>query len=525
MSHATQALGSTLESLIADLDISPSKYKQAVDRYQAVSKWLAEGSSPIRHYQPELYPQGSFRLGTVIRPVVGGAEGDYDIDLACELQSHKGRFSAGALKQIVGDRLKEHGTYRGMLDTEGRRCWTLNYADESDGIGFHLDVLPAIPADGQDQLALIISNVPEQWAECAVAITERQSRGNHIWVPGGSNPRGYARWFDSKNGSAFQRVFFEQKRAILARNARLYARIEDVPDALVRTPLQRVIQLLKRHRDVRFTKHEWECEKPISIIITTLCTLAYDGQVDVESALEGVLSKISEYEVSGVIKRDGRGWVIQNPVNPGENLADRWNDSGSKRAEAFFEWIDWVRQDLAAVRQKAWEEDRRAALAESLGLDPGSPTGLRETGTPVFGHDVDVPDLGDTSHRQRPPWHMDIKHTVRISADVRPSVYASKTLWRLTGKPVFAGLGLVFHATTNAPAPYKVKWQVVNTGVAARRAGLAQLRGGFDDGEGEFGATRVESTKYHGTHTIEAFVIKDGVCVARSQPMNVRVSQ
>jgi hypothetical protein len=68
-----------------------------------------------------------------------------------------------------------------------------------------------------------------------------------------------------------------------------------------------------------------------------------------------------------------------------------------------------------------------------------------------------------------------------------------------------------------------VKWQVVNTGVEAQAAGLEQLRGGFDEGSGDFGTTRWEHAQYRGTHSIEAFVIKVGVCVARSGPVRVKV--
>jgi hypothetical protein len=105
---------------------------------------------------------------------------------------------------------------------------------------------------------------------------------------------------------------------------------------------------------------------------------------------------------------------------------------------------------------------------------------------------------------------------------LRPSA-DSKALWRLTDRAVPKDFGIRFEARTNAPRPYEVKWQVVNTGTEAAAAGGGQLRGGFDDGEGECGLVRWESTRYRGTHWIEAFVIKDGVCVARSGPCYVRV--
>ena len=139
-------LDAALQGLAESLDISPSKYKQAVERYQAVGEWLAgrqyEGCTGL----PEIAPQGSFRLGTVVRPIRDGKEADYDIDLVCRLPIGKDATTPAALKNAVGNRLKENGDYRRMLGPEGRRCWTLKYA-EQDGIGFHIDTLPAAPAD------------------------------------------------------------------------------------------------------------------------------------------------------------------------------------------------------------------------------------------------------------------------------------------------------------------------------------------------------------------------------------------
>ena len=132
-----------LNNVAADLDIPPGKYQDAVDRYQAVGRWLEGGRYPDCTDVPSIYPQGSFRLGTVVRPLRDGVEADYDIDLVCELPIAKHRTDARSVKAMAGERLREHHRYRRLLDREGKRCWTLKYA-EQDGIGFHLDVLPSI---------------------------------------------------------------------------------------------------------------------------------------------------------------------------------------------------------------------------------------------------------------------------------------------------------------------------------------------------------------------------------------------
>ena len=54
---------------------------------------------------------------------------------------------------------------------EGRRCWTLNYAD---GAQFHMDILPAIP-DIESFKELLESQgyALSTWADSAIAITDK----------------------------------------------------------------------------------------------------------------------------------------------------------------------------------------------------------------------------------------------------------------------------------------------------------------------------------------------------------------
>ena len=358
------AYASFLEKVGEDIDIPPGKYKEAVDRYGAVGHWLEEGEYPGCAGLPDIYPQGSFRLGTVVRPIRGGREADYDIDLVCELPIAKGRTEARTVKRLVGDRLREHDRYRQMLDEEGKRCWTLVYA-ERDGIGFHLDVLPSVPD-------------PQFVLDKSIAITNRQG-SSHDWSA--SNPRGYGDWFDDRNRGAFQRVRVEQKRAIQARAAMVFASVYDVPDQLVRTPLQRSIQIMKRHRDVMFNGGTRADHAPISMIVTTLAAHLYGGELDVESALTAIVSKLHGH--AGLVENrsielalaslelirrlpDGT-WYIGNPVNPAENFADRWHEDNHARARAFFQWVDAIRQDLVDILEENRLGTARNRLSAALG--------------------------------------------------------------------------------------------------------------------------------------------------------------
>lgn len=311
-----------LQRLAESLDISDSQYESAVKHYEAVGKWLSDDGSPIASHDPQIYSQGSFRLGTMIKPF--NDTDQYDIDLVCELNAlRKENVTQKQLKDMVGDRLKENERYRKMLK-EGKRCWALQYADSAR---FHMDILPAIP---DDEINGIAREIGANLAEKAILITDREL---YNWQR--SNPIGYAEWFKER-----MKVQFERQRVLLAESLR--ASVEDVPDYKVKTPLQQSIQILKRHRDIMFVDDK--DDKPISIIITTLAAQAYNNEADLFDALQNIINKMPN-----LIERDEQGnAIVANPVNPFENFADKWKKHPEKETK-FRRWLQQVRTDLDAV--------------------------------------------------------------------------------------------------------------------------------------------------------------------------------
>ncbi|OHB54692.1 MAG: hypothetical protein A2Y12_19205 [Planctomycetes bacterium GWF2_42_9] len=329
-------LGQFLMYLAESLDISDTRYVEAEDRYKAVGQWLGKEGSILAQYNPQIYPQGSFRLGTVIRPFDDREE--YDIDLVCELQESKEVITQQQLKKMVGDRLKANGDYDRMLDKEeGRRCWTLNY---SNGAQFHMDILPAIPEDEGVKQLLFANGVPPVLAEKAISITDIKSNSynslDHDWPR--SNPKGYADWFHER-----MKVRFDSLRKSMAESLRA-ATIEAVPEFRVKTPLQRAIQILKRHRDMMFIN---DCDdKPVSIIISTLAAHAYKNEADIVDCILSLLDEMPLF----IESRGGVSWV-PNPVNPMENFADKWHEHPQRELK-FRKWLRQVADDLRSALQE-----------------------------------------------------------------------------------------------------------------------------------------------------------------------------
>lgn len=300
-------LGRLLQDIADSLDMPEQLQAQAVAKYQEVGRWLADNESPIQRNNPDVYPQGSSRLGTLMRPITDRDE--YDIDAVALLQVMKQSISQEELKRRIGDRLKQHPEYRVIL-VEKRRCWTLNFKN-----GLHVDVLPAIPDE---------EGLPE-----SILITDRElTRWQY------SNPKGYADWFWSR-----MKIIFEEERRAIAKA--LQADVEAVPDWKVKTPLQRAIQLLKRHRDLYF-QHDQD-DKPASIIITTLAAWSYQGQANLLDALAGMACTMPDH----IESRNGVYWVA-NPVNGEENFSDKWKEHPQRR-QKLLAWINKVNVDLETV--------------------------------------------------------------------------------------------------------------------------------------------------------------------------------
>ena len=466
LTEASQLLGRTL----ASLDIPDAVADEAVLEYERVALWLGQEDSPLVEYSPILYPQGSFRLGTPVRPILKGDE--FDIDLVCRLDIKKERVTQSALKEMVGSRLKAHKDLSRRLK-ESRRCWTLSYNPK-----FHLDVLPSIP--------------DAEWVDSGILLTDTDLVRWQF-----SNPIGYSDWFYQR-----MRPLLLEARVAYAKAANVD--VEQVPEWRVRTPLQRAIQLLKRHRDVRFAK-ELEL-RPVSIIITTLAARAYRQQPDLATTLIDLAERMPSF----IELRDDKWWV-ENPAHPNENFADKWNEKPERR-DAFLRWLVALRQDVLQIANSVNERDAKLLLESQLRTHPLAAGGAIEQ--PL------APVEDSTFHAQAPPWPSLLTYECSVQAYVHRTLRGPQ-LWALR-RYTHKSVGIQFRASTNTPPPYDVKWQVINTGAEARRAG--QMRGGFNDGEGKYGTLRWESTRYGGTHFVEAFVIKEERLVARSGRIPVRIT-
>lgn len=489
-------LSQLLMDLAEELDVPPSKYEEAADHYMAVGDWLNAEGSELARFGPVIYPQGSFGLGTAVKPI---GDGDYDVDAVCLLEDPPFGLNQRRLKAMVGDRLKAHDTYKRLLEPEGRRCWTLKYADASR---FHLDVLPAVPHRGLDQ------------QEAAIHITDNQEPLT-FW--GDSNPKGYQEWFKDRMKVVFAR---QRELAAMAKTAS----VEEIPEYEVRTPLQRLIQILKRYRDLHYGQDE---DKPISIIITTLAAQAYDNEPDLYQALVKVIPGMK----AQITYKNGAA-QIPNPVIPTENFADKWQEHPRKQ-QVFFEWLARVEAFGRVLAEAGTATDLQAVLDEHFGKDVSNATMtkvasrkalLAKAGGALLAQTTRTPRVlvprflawlapFTVNHREKPDWIAEDVRPLRMQAWVEGM--GGKRPLR-PGESVPKGRSLIFEVLAQPSSTETVYWQIVNTGREAESNG--DLRGKMLP---TASTTRRENTKYTGTHWVECFFVKSngrGVpeCTARS---------
>ena len=186
----------------------------------------------------------------------------------------------------------------------------------------------------------------------AIRITDNQkndyktSSDTTTWLK--SNPIGYAQWF-------YQRTVTNQTRFFSLREA-----IKPVPEyQREKYPLQRIVQILKRHRDIMFQGDE---NKPISIIITTLAAKAYRGE-NILEGLYNIVHTMSQY----IENRNGIYW-ISNPVNDKENFADKWVESPIKRKN-FFDWMNRIQKDIDTILSVSGMYSIQDSMTKSFGRE------------------------------------------------------------------------------------------------------------------------------------------------------------
>lgn len=323
------------------LDITPSMFEEATSHYKAVGKFL--GNHGVN---ADISPCGSILTGTVVRPYSDNEDAYFDIDV---LVNRTGFDRVSSMPEEVRDPVDEtllRSDRYGDMAKECDECITIEYIANGIEGGFRLDLNTCID-DGGNPRVQTCKTYPE-YAGNAVAIAWKNPEQWH-----GSNPRGLCQWFIDKNERFAAPGRARRKARILRENRSVYASIEDVPDSLDRSEMQRAVQVLKRFRDEFYHRYGKPEKAPASCVIAVIVGVLSDGLPDDATTID-FLEGFVRYARSLTSARS-----LSNPVYD-EDLLQEWDE---KNFALLTFWTDEIKRSLDDLRYGTRAKGSAAAEA------------------------------------------------------------------------------------------------------------------------------------------------------------------
>jgi hypothetical protein len=293
-----------------------------------------------------------------------------------------------------------------------------------------------------------------------------------------ANPDGYTDWFLQKN-------------SLVGNNQ-----------------LIKIVRILKYLRDFKLTF------SAKSILLTTLIgeSVSWSDELrnefsDTPTALWTVIKRLDAY-----LRQYPEIPEVVNPMLPSESFTRHWNQKKYTNFRACINrYANWIEDAYV-------EPDRDASIVKwrrIFGDDFAKSIVLTKNVNLVETH------IDDVTHVSKLPWPVFPAGRIEIIATLHSSKGGNFLgTYRSDGPVLQPDTWLHFSTKKSFTNTVALKWQVVNTGWAARAARC--LRGGFD----KSGPEIWEQTLYRGKHWVECFAIdlKKGVCLARSGRYYVNIS-
>jgi len=302
-----------LNRLGESLQLDTTRRELAEQRYKTIAEWIESDWLFFKSALLSVYPQGSFRIRTTVKPY---KQNEFDLDFVVHLDFLSGKnYQAMELLDQLERRLGENELYKNKLERKNR-CIRITYAND-----FHMDIMVGCQQEYYDQERLLVPD-----------------RKTKHYTP--SNPKGYGNWFLTKAELKKQDLDILLK-AHSARNPiiRLSENLPAQQPYEFKLPLERAVQIFKRYRDVHFyNKPELATS---SIILTTLAAGAYQGELSVFETIDNIIKDITSK--SGAGSGRTQPFRVPNPANPDENFSEKWFEDRAL-FESFIQFIKEMQQ-------------------------------------------------------------------------------------------------------------------------------------------------------------------------------------
>lgn len=343
------------------LDITPTMFKEATSHYEAVGEFLRNNG-----VDADVSPCGSILTGTVVRPYSESDDAYFDIDVLIDrTESLPQSTPPEEARREVEHALLASNRY-GKMTTTCRECETVEFVANGIEGGFRLDLNTCV----KDQGDILTTSAH---AEKSVAIAWKDPGEWH-----GSNPRGLCDWFIEKNERFAAAGRALRKAEIFRSNKGIFSSVEEVPDSLDRSAMQRAVQVLKRSRDEYYARCGQSERKPASCVI--MATVGYlSDELAEDASTADFLMRFAD-RACAMLSVGPSTKALANPAY-NENMVESWD---AMDFEIFSSWTREIAQNIANLR--AGTPAKRSMAAEAIfGSKAGKralPASLVATATP-----------------------------------------------------------------------------------------------------------------------------------------------
>jgi hypothetical protein len=435
------------DTFLHNIEPDDEAVSYAQDAHKPIWEHL-EQDEQFKYYFEDTFLYGSYRRHTAI-----GTIKDIDIVVLTNFDTRSRDNTPSAVLRKLKAALKRY--YNDPENQEyQRRSIRINQPlPKNTAVEMTLDIIPAVPVTDNDGILLV---------------PDRESRR---WIR--TNPKGHIEYITELNDERHSKGKF--------------------------VPLAKMMKWWWKYQ-CSIVQPDKERPKPKGFWIECLAAERFDpAQEDMASHFIKLLFNISQtYKYTAGVP------TLNDPGLKGETI------KANITTADFQLFMKTVNASLALAIQAYQEADegKSSRLWQQV-FGEAFPVYEQVADTKVF-HESAYP-LGSISHAAPLPWRENLQYKVNVDA----YLYSPDRRIQFRGINSDArfrdNLRIKYIASTNAPAPYEVYWQVVNTGRHAEIKG--GLRGSIFPGT----VVQWERSEYTGKHWIECFIVKDRVCVARKK--------
>lgn len=319
----TTNIDEALKDIAESITLNDSRIQKFKSSYNAILDLLKNDKAFFAQYENKIsiFPQGSARLGTTIKP----ENDDFDLDLVIHIDLPYWNFSFQDIYKHLWRVLSTDGTYSSMV-TPKKRCIRIDYKSDN----YHMDILPALSFDQSNKNRLAVPD-----------------RKEHKWTV--SNPEDFAEWFKNKA------IFFALRED--------FSKSLDISEFTKSNdnPLKSAIKILKMYRNQYYVGDKKGLKIP-SIIITTLAAHSYNNGTSISTILKDFIV----YCKKG--KKDGSIYHFCNPIESKEIYSERWEDN-PEIYHVFTGFLDNLEKQLNQLSQEKNDTLRESIIKSMVSVE------------------------------------------------------------------------------------------------------------------------------------------------------------